>query len=167
MRMTSQRGCTSSGIGFPGSGEARPTSLSPTASAAALHRLGTIIPQLPTVTVPPGAGISPRVADVDVHRAPLRDIDWAWSDVGALKLPVTTPARTIVDLLLDKQEPSYVVRAAYEALTEGLTTPAELMDTARHRKSPRRSTASPHGFTAGAGCRVSWPWRSPQATVKR
>jgi predicted transcriptional regulator of viral defense system len=105
------------------------------ASAAALHRLGTIIPQLPTVTLPSGSGISPRVTDIDVHRAPLRDMDWAWSDVGALKLPVTSPARTIVDLLLDKQEPSYVVRAAHEALTEGLTTPAELMDTARHRKS--------------------------------
>lgn len=75
------------------------------------------------------------MTDIEVHRAPLRDVDWAWSDVGALKLPVTTPARTIVDLLLDKQEPSYVVRAAHEALTEDLTTPAELMDTARHRKS--------------------------------
>ncbi len=89
----------------------------------------------PAVTVPPGSGISPRVTGIEVHRAPLRDTDWSWSDVGALKLPVPTPARTIVDLLLDNQEFSYVVRATHEALTEGLMTPAELVDTARDRKS--------------------------------
>jgi predicted transcriptional regulator of viral defense system len=104
-------------------------------SAAALHRLGTIIPQHPTVTVLPDSGRSPHVTDINVRRAPLRDKDWAWSDVGPLKLPATTPARTIVDLLLDKQEPSYVLRAANEALSEDLTTPAEIMDAARHRKS--------------------------------
>jgi predicted transcriptional regulator of viral defense system len=104
-------------------------------SAAALHRLGTIIPRHSTVTVLPHSGQSPHVTDIDVRRAPLRDEDWAWSDIGPLKLPITTPARTIVDLLIDKQEPSYVVRATREALAGGLTTPAEIMDAARHRKS--------------------------------
>ena len=108
-------------------------------SAAALRRLGTIIPARPTVTLLPTSGRSPHVKDIDVRRASLRDEDWAWLDVGALKLPVTTPARTIVDLLLDKQEPSYVERAANEALAEQLTTRAEIMDAARHRKS--RTTA--------------------------
>jgi predicted transcriptional regulator of viral defense system len=103
-------------------------------SAAALQRLGTIIPARPTVTLLPRSGRSPHVTDIDVRRAPLRDDDWAWLDVGALKLPVTTPARTIIDLLLDKQEPSYVVRATNEALAERLTTRAEIMDAARHRK---------------------------------
>ncbi len=103
-------------------------------SAAALQRLGTIIPARPTVTLLPASGRSPHVTDIDVRRAPLRDDDWAWLDVGELKLPVTTPARTIVDLLLDKQEPSYVVRAANEALAERLTTREEIMDAAHHRK---------------------------------
>jgi predicted transcriptional regulator of viral defense system len=104
-------------------------------SAAALHRLGTIIPRRPTVTLLPDSGRSAHVADIEVHRAPLRETDWAWSEVGPLKLPVTTPARTIVDLLLDKQEPSYVARATREALAERVATPAEIMDAARHRKS--------------------------------
>jgi len=104
-------------------------------SAAAVHHLGTIIPRHPTVTVLPHSGRSPHMTDIDVHRARLRDEDWEWSDVGPLKLPVTTPARTIVDLLLDKQEPSYVLRATNEALAERLTTHAEIMDAARHRKS--------------------------------
>jgi predicted transcriptional regulator of viral defense system len=104
-------------------------------SAAGLHGLGTIIPQNPTVTLLPESRRSPHVTDIDVRHAPLRDKDWAWSDVGPLKLPVTTPARTIVDLLLDKQEPSYVLRATTEALAERRTTRAEIMDAARHRKS--------------------------------
>ena len=89
-------------------------------SAAALQRLGTIIPGRPTVTLLPTSGRSPHVTDIEVRRASLRDDDWAWLDVGGLKLPVTTPARTIVDLLLDNQEPSYIVRAANEALAERL-----------------------------------------------
>jgi predicted transcriptional regulator of viral defense system len=104
-------------------------------SAAALHRLGTIIPQRPTVTLRSHSPQSPHVTDIDVRRAPLRDKDWAWLDLGALQLPVTTPARTIVDLLLDKQEPSYVSRATTEALARGLSTRDEIMDAARHRKS--------------------------------
>jgi predicted transcriptional regulator of viral defense system len=108
-------------------------------SAAALHRLGTIIPQHPTVTVLPHSGRSPHVKDIDVRRAPLRDEDWTWTDIGPLKLPITTPARTIVDLLLDNQEPSYVLRATREALAEHLTTPAEIMDVACHRKNKTRA----------------------------
>jgi predicted transcriptional regulator of viral defense system len=104
-------------------------------SGAALQQLGTIIPERPTVTLLPTSGRSPHVTDIDVRRAPLRDEDWAWLDVGALKLPVTTPARTIVDLLLDKQEPSYVARAASEAIADRRTTRVEIMDAARHRKS--------------------------------
>jgi predicted transcriptional regulator of viral defense system len=103
-------------------------------SAAALRRLGTIIPARPVVTLL-ASGRSPHVKDIDVRRASLRAEDWAWLDVGAIKLPVTTPARTIVDLLLDKQEPSYIERAATEALAERVTTRAEIMDAARHRKS--------------------------------
>jgi predicted transcriptional regulator of viral defense system len=108
-------------------------------SAAALHNLGTIIPRQPTVTVLPESGRSPHVTEIDVRRASLHDEDWAWSDIGPLKLPVTTAARTIVDLLLDKQEPSYVLRAVREALAKGLTTPAKIMDAARRRKSRNAS----------------------------
>ncbi len=108
-------------------------------SAAGLHGLGTIIPQQPTVTVLPRSGQSPHVTDIDVRRAPLRDKDWAWLDVGSVELPVTTPARTIIDLLLDRQEPSYVTRAVREALAEHLTTSDEIMDAARHRKSRNKS----------------------------
>lgn len=114
------------------------------ASAAALHELGTIIPQRPTVTLAPGS--TPRVAGIDVRRAALRDEDWGWLDIGALALPVTTPARTIVDLLLDGEEPSYLARAIREAIARGLADDAAILDAARHRK--RRSLALEQRATA-------------------
>jgi predicted transcriptional regulator of viral defense system len=104
-------------------------------SAASIHGLGTIIPQHPTVTLVPSSNRFPHVTDIAVRRAPLRDADWAWSDIGSTMLPVTTPARTIVDLQLDGHEPSYVTRALREAMARNLTTPEQIMDAARHRKS--------------------------------
>jgi predicted transcriptional regulator of viral defense system len=103
------------------------------ASAAALHRLGTIIPQRPTVTLlTTGA---PHVSDIAVRRAPLRPQDWAWLDAGAAELPVTTPARTIVDLFVDGEEPSYVLRAVREARAHALASSEDIMDAAQHRKT--------------------------------
>ena len=61
--------------------------------------------------------------------------DWTWERDGTLRLPVTTPARTIVDLMLAREEPSYIVRATREALARGHTTPEKLRETARRRKS--------------------------------
>jgi predicted transcriptional regulator of viral defense system len=103
------------------------------ASAAALHRLGTIIPQRPTVTLV--AADSPHVSDIAVRRAPLRPEDWTWLDVGPVRLPATTPARTIVDLVLDREEPSYVARAVHEARVRQLAGAEDIMDAARHRKA--------------------------------
>jgi predicted transcriptional regulator of viral defense system len=114
-------------------------------SAAAMHGLGTIIPMRPTLTLRPHARRYPNAGDLVVHRAPLGVDDWTWFDNGALKMPVTTPARTIIDLLLDKQEPSYVARATREALSTQLLTPDELMASARRRKS---QTASLQARTA-------------------
>jgi predicted transcriptional regulator of viral defense system len=103
-------------------------------SAAAFHQLGTIIPGRPTLTVLRG----PRntvVDDLELHQMRMRPEDWAWEQDERLRLPVTTPARTIVDLILAKTEPSYIERAAREALARGQATPDTLLDTARHRKS--------------------------------
>jgi hypothetical protein len=75
------------------------------------------------------------VTDIEVRRAPLGDTDWTWLDVGGVQLPVTTPARTIIDLVLDNHEPSYLRRAVAEAIERGDATAGEIMDAARHRKS--------------------------------
>ncbi|MEA2147282.1 MAG: hypothetical protein QOI23_2502 [Chloroflexota bacterium] len=103
-------------------------------SAAAFHQLGTIIPGLPTFTALHG----PRTTTADalvLHQMQLPGQDWTWERDGTLRLPVTTPARTIVDLMLAREEPSYIVRATREALARGQTTPEKLRETARRRKS--------------------------------
>jgi predicted transcriptional regulator of viral defense system len=107
-------------------------------SAAALHQLGSVIPQHPTVTLSPESTRTPRPQGITVRRAPLRSEDWAWIDVDGLRLPVTTPARTVVDLLADREEPSYVQRAMGEALASGRATPAEILDAAAHRRARTR-----------------------------
>jgi predicted transcriptional regulator of viral defense system len=107
------------------------------ASAAALHGLGTIIPARPTVTLTTGR--PPRLDDIEVHRVPLRREDWTWLDVGPVTLPVTSPSRTIVDLLIDGEEPSYVQRAVDESLRRGIADRASIMDAARHRKGPSKA----------------------------
>ena len=103
-------------------------------SAAGFHRLGTIIPSRPALTVLRGSRSS-EMDDVELHRDRLRDADWAWEDAASLRLPVTTPARTIVDLILARQEPSYIERAVRESLARQLMTPQQLIDAARNRKA--------------------------------
>jgi predicted transcriptional regulator of viral defense system len=119
---------------LPWERRSEPTAVLSHETAAALYRLGTIIPTKPTLTLPVDAGRYTSLDDIVVHRAPLRPEDWRWHESGALRLPVTTPARTIVDLLLDKQEPSYLERAVGEAISAQILTPSELMDSARRRK---------------------------------
>jgi hypothetical protein len=108
------------------------------ASAAASHRLGTIIPRLPELTLRTGARHGSAASDLIVHRVPLDDQDWAWLESDDLPLPATTPARTIVDLELAGEERSYLIRAVREATSAGTITPDGLLDTARRR---RRRTA--------------------------
>lgn len=107
------------------------------ASAAALHELGTIIPALPSVTLT--AGRPPRLDDIVVHSVPLRRQDWTWLDLGTVRLPVTSPSRTIVDLLIDGEEASYVRRAVDESLRRGIADDVSIVDAARHRKGPSRA----------------------------
>lgn len=105
-------------------------------SAAALHGLGTIIPGLPEITTERRAGSRPGIR---FHTAPLSSHDWAWRDVGDMRLPVTTPPRTIVDLLLDGEEIDYLERAVAQAFPAPDDARSELTSVARRRRHPRRT----------------------------
>jgi predicted transcriptional regulator of viral defense system len=119
---------------LPWEGRDAPRAVISHESAAGFHGLGTIIPERPTLSVLRG---SPTTAaeGLELHHMRMVPEDWAWEREETLRLPVTTPARTIVDLILAKTEPSYIVRAAREALTRRRTTPEELLDVARRRKA--------------------------------
>jgi predicted transcriptional regulator of viral defense system len=105
------------------------------ASAAAIDNLGTVIPQLPALTVRPEDRSATRANDIELHIAQLTADDWRWVSTEGVRIPVTTPARTIVDLVLAHEEVSYVQRALSEALADGRTSPDDLLDAARRRKS--------------------------------
>lgn len=109
------------------------------ATAASIHGLGTVVSREPAITVPPERRSATRGRDIELHVASLAPPDWSWIRAEDIRLPVTSPARTIVDLLLVGEELSYVERAISEALADGNMTADELIDAATRRKS--RTTA--------------------------
>lgn len=78
------------------------------ASAAAIHGLGTIIPTLPELTTERQAGAREGIIS---HTAPFGGEDWQWMTLADVRAPVTTPARTIIDLWLAQEEADYLERA--------------------------------------------------------
>jgi predicted transcriptional regulator of viral defense system len=103
-------------------------------TAASLLDLGTIIPRLPALTVPLDRRSTSRARDIELHVAPLAAEDWMWQVDETIRLPTTTSARTIVDLFLAREEPSYVTRAIVEAIQRDTMTPSDLLAAAARRK---------------------------------
>lgn len=107
-------------------------------SAATIWNLGTLIPELPALTVP--RRLSSRGRGIEIHTARLGREDWTWERLdGGIRVPVTTPARTILDLAVAGEEPSYVERALREADERGLASAADLRTSAARR--PRTGPA--------------------------
>lgn len=103
---------------------AEPSAVLSHRSAAAIWNLGTLVPELPSLTI---RGRAPRGEGLEIHRSPLGEQDWQWERLdGGIQLPLTTPARTIVDLANAGEEPSHVERALREARQRRLTTNAKV-----------------------------------------
>lgn len=120
---------------LPWERDAKPVAVLSHASAAGLHDLGTVIPQEPALTVPPEHRSATRAKGIELHVARLSAGDWTWMRPEGVRLPVTTPSRTIVDLVLSGEETSYVERAIADALADRRLTPRDLVETARRRKT--------------------------------
>lgn len=106
-------------------------------SAAAIHGLGTIIPQLPEITVR-RAGVTRR-SGIHKHIGHVPPEEWEWLSVAeGLRLPVTTPARTIVDLAASGADGDHLQRAVSEALSRGQMRPGELEEVIGRRHSQAR-----------------------------
>jgi predicted transcriptional regulator of viral defense system len=104
-------------------------------SAAALHGIGTVIAELPELTQREQR--SRKQADMVVHTAEFTDADWQWLSVDGFQIAVTTPARTIIDLLVDGTELDYLRRAISDVYRErGYDAAAvELTDTLLRRRT--------------------------------
>lgn len=109
----------------------RPRALISHASAAALHGLGTIIPTLPELTTERQAG---RRKGIIAHTAPFGDEDWDWMALADTRAPVTTRARTIIDLWLAREETDYLEQALVQAFPDHETAHVELLRALSRRR---------------------------------
>lgn len=88
-------------------------------SAASLHGLGDLLDGEPEITVP---GRKQSRRGIRLHRATLRA-----DEVTIVEgLPVTTPARTVADLLRDGHDPSHVAEIVGDVLRRDLASRHEL-----------------------------------------
>lgn len=88
-------------------------------SAASLHGLGDLLDDEPEITV---SGRKQSRRGIRLHRAALRADEVTIVD----GLPVTTPARTVADLLRDGHDPSHVAEIAGDALRQDLASRDDL-----------------------------------------
>jgi predicted transcriptional regulator of viral defense system len=103
-------------------------------SAAQLLGIVPLIAELPELTQ---ARQRSRRTDMVIHPARLGSDDWAWCQIGSgMHLPVTTPARTIVDLLLDGEDIGDVERALRQAFADAAAARRELLAALSRRRKP-------------------------------
>ena len=106
------------------------------ASAARMLQLSTIIPTLPELTT---ARQFQRREQFITHTAQFTNADWSWKSLGGARLPVTSPARTIVDLLIAGEEVDYLEHAIRQTFTDPAQATEELFAVAERRRPRRRA----------------------------
>jgi predicted transcriptional regulator of viral defense system len=103
-------------------------------SAAQLLGFGTTIADLPELTQ---ARQRSRRTDMVIHPARLGSDDWTWRQIDSgMHLPVTTPARTIVDLLLDGESVGEVEGALRRAFADPQAARPDLLAALSRRRKP-------------------------------
>jgi predicted transcriptional regulator of viral defense system len=118
----------------PGRRSGAPDAVVSHRSAARLLGIVTLIPELPELTQ---ARQRSRRTDMVIHPARLGSDDWAWCQIGSgMHLPATTPARTIVDLLLAGEEVGEVERALHQAFADPAAARPELLAALSRRRKP-------------------------------
>ncbi len=70
-----------------------------------------------------------------VRTAEFTDEDWQWRDVTGFWIAVATPARTIVDLILDGTELDYARRAIADTYADPGTATSELNAALQRRRT--------------------------------
>jgi predicted transcriptional regulator of viral defense system len=87
-------------------------------TALSLHDLSDVLPRAVDITMPVEESLPPQEPPswVKLHRADVPEEDRQWYR----SVPVTTPARTILDLAVDGLNPALFEQALDEALERGL-----------------------------------------------
>lgn len=106
-------------------------------SALALYDLSDVMPSRVQLTVPPEFSRKGGIADL--HRARLREDEITTYD----GVPVTTPARSIVDAASAGTGPEQIELAVRQALARALASAGQLRAAAGRRKYRHRRTVQP------------------------
>lgn len=115
-----------------------PDAIASHATAAALYGFGTLPADSPTFTVS-RRRFQPADGTVRLYTARVDPADWQWIlPTEGIRLPATTPARTIVDLALAGEERGHVLDALADARQAALVTDAAVAGAASRRHSGRR-----------------------------
>jgi predicted transcriptional regulator of viral defense system len=122
------------GGSLPGERTGVPDAVVSHSSAAQILGLATSAPTLPELTQERQRS---RRTDIRIHAARLGAGDWAWHRIGSgMWLPVTTTARTIVDLLLAGEQVGNLERAVRDAFADRSAARAELLAALARRRKP-------------------------------
>lgn len=126
-------------------------------SAAALHRLGDLLDDVPEVTV---AQRKQTRRPMRVHHLPLVSSDITLVD----GLPVTTPERTVADLIRDGHDLDHIARLTGEGLTRGVIDLSDLarqLEPVAHRIGTADGRAAAARLVEIAGLDIASLLRSP------
>lgn len=111
-----------------------PSAIASHATAASLHGFGTFPPITPTFTVM-RRRFQPADGSIHLYKAHLDPEDWEWTVLPeSISFPVTTPARTVVDLAFAGEDRAHVLDALAEAHERGLVDDATLAEAIRRRR---------------------------------
>ena len=125
-----------------------PAAIASHTSAAAIHGFGTFSPTAPTFTVT-RRRFQPQDDSMRLYTAKLEPVDWEWTVLPeGVQIPVTTAARTIVDLAFAGEERSHVLDALEDARDAGFLNDAAVADAVRRRR--RRGGRGNVGWLASA-----------------
>ncbi len=106
-------------------------------SALALYELSDVLPSRVQITVPPN--MWRPSAPFDLHRSSLQE-DEVTTYEG---LPVTTPARSIVDAAAGGTDPEQIHKAVRQAIQRALASPEQIRRAARRKGYRYRRTVEP------------------------
>ncbi|MGV8979115.1 MAG: type IV toxin-antitoxin system AbiEi family antitoxin domain-containing protein [Cellulomonas sp.] len=126
-------------------------------SAAALHRLGDLLDDVPEVTV---AQRKQTRRPMRVHHLPLTSRDITLVD----GLPVTTPERTVADLIRDGHDRDHIARLTGDGLTRGVIDLSDLarqLEPVAHRIETHDGRAAAARLVEIAGLDVASLLRTP------
>ncbi|MCW2962617.1 MAG: hypothetical protein JWM90_3004 [Thermoleophilia bacterium] len=123
--------------------EPHPTVVASHESAADLHRIGNLPADVATFTS--STRRSTTIGATRIRVASLDRDDWEFIERG--RIPVTTVARTIVDLSISNVGRDYVERALDDALARRMVTSRQLKDVIDRRRRPSQQWIADHART--------------------